>query len=234
MAVPKRKTSKSRKNKRRSHHALALPAQAKCAQCGEPRAAAPRVPLVRLLRRRGAHRDPRGSVGARCSRCSFRGRAPSPSAWAATSPRRRPPRARSSRPPTQSSGLPLSKLCFEGPDDALLPTEIQQPAILATSVALLRALEERVGALAPGLRRRAQPRRVQRARRERGARASRTRCVSCARAAASCATRCRRAPARWRRSSAATAPIVEAACERPAPRPARSSSPPTTTRPRRR
>lgn len=37
MAVPKRKTSKSRKNKRRSHHALALPAQAKCAQCGEPR-----------------------------------------------------------------------------------------------------------------------------------------------------------------------------------------------------
>jgi large subunit ribosomal protein L32 len=38
MAVPKRKTSKSRKNLRRSHHALAPPAQAKCAQCGEPRA----------------------------------------------------------------------------------------------------------------------------------------------------------------------------------------------------
>lgn len=37
MAVPKRKTSKSRKNLRRSHHALAAPAQAKCAQCGEPR-----------------------------------------------------------------------------------------------------------------------------------------------------------------------------------------------------
>lgn len=46
-------------------------------------------------------------------------------------------------------GLPLSKLCFEGPEDALLPTEIQQPAILATSVAWLRALEERVGAFAP-------------------------------------------------------------------------------------
>lgn len=38
MAVPKRKTSKSRKNLRRSHHALAAPASAKCAQCGEPRA----------------------------------------------------------------------------------------------------------------------------------------------------------------------------------------------------
>ena len=37
MAVPKRKTSKSRKNKRRAHHALALPARGKCPQCGEPR-----------------------------------------------------------------------------------------------------------------------------------------------------------------------------------------------------
>jgi large subunit ribosomal protein L32 len=34
MAVPKRKTSKSRKNKRRSHHGLAPPALAKCPQCG--------------------------------------------------------------------------------------------------------------------------------------------------------------------------------------------------------
>jgi [acyl-carrier-protein] S-malonyltransferase len=41
-------------------------------------------------------------------------------------------------------GLPLSRLCFEGPEDELLRTEIQQPAILTTSVALLRALEERV------------------------------------------------------------------------------------------
>lgn len=40
-------------------------------------------------------------------------------------------------------GLPLSRLCFEGPDETLRSTEIQQPAILATSVALLRALEER-------------------------------------------------------------------------------------------
>jgi [acyl-carrier-protein] S-malonyltransferase len=41
-------------------------------------------------------------------------------------------------------GFPLSKLCFEGPEEELLRTEIQQPAILTTGVALLRALEERV------------------------------------------------------------------------------------------
>lgn len=45
-------------------------------------------------------------------------------------------------------GLPLTKLCFEGPEDELLRTEIQQPAILTTGIALLRALEERV-AVAP-------------------------------------------------------------------------------------
>jgi [acyl-carrier-protein] S-malonyltransferase len=43
---------------------------------------------------------------------------------------------------------PLSRLCFEGPEEELVRTENQQPAILATSVALLRALEER-GPLAP-------------------------------------------------------------------------------------
>lgn len=45
-------------------------------------------------------------------------------------------------------GFPLSRICFEGPEDELLRTEIQQPAILTTSVALLRMLEERV-TLAP-------------------------------------------------------------------------------------
>lgn len=45
--------------------------------------------------------------------------------------------------------LPLARLCFEGPEEALLATEVQQPAILAASVALLRALEERVGAPLP-------------------------------------------------------------------------------------
>jgi [acyl-carrier-protein] S-malonyltransferase len=43
-----------------------------------------------------------------------------------------------------SLSLPLSRLCFEGPEEELLRTEIQQPAILTTCIALLRALEERV------------------------------------------------------------------------------------------
>ncbi|MBW2360374.1 MAG: ACP S-malonyltransferase [Deltaproteobacteria bacterium] len=40
-------------------------------------------------------------------------------------------------------GYSLSQLCFEGPEDALVRTEVQQPAILTTSIALLRAIEER-------------------------------------------------------------------------------------------
>lgn len=45
--------------------------------------------------------------------------------------------------------LPLTKLCFEGPEEELRRTEIQQPAILTTSIALLRALEEQLGPLSP-------------------------------------------------------------------------------------
>ena len=40
-------------------------------------------------------------------------------------------------------GLPLSRLCFEGPEEGLKLTENTQPAILATSIALFRILEER-------------------------------------------------------------------------------------------
>jgi [acyl-carrier-protein] S-malonyltransferase len=40
-------------------------------------------------------------------------------------------------------GFSISKVCFEGPEEELLRTEIQQPAILTTGIALLRALEER-------------------------------------------------------------------------------------------
>lgn len=40
-------------------------------------------------------------------------------------------------------GFALTRLCFEGPEEELVRTEIQQPAILTVSVALLRALEER-------------------------------------------------------------------------------------------
>ena len=37
MIVPKRRTSTSRKNKRRSHHALSRPGQSTCPQCSEPK-----------------------------------------------------------------------------------------------------------------------------------------------------------------------------------------------------
>jgi len=49
----------------------------------------------------------------------------------------------------ESYGSTLSELCFEGPEENLRPTDIQQPAILTTSIALLRALEEELGDLAP-------------------------------------------------------------------------------------
>ena len=35
MAVPKRKVSPSRRNMRRSHHALTRPGYAECSNCGE-------------------------------------------------------------------------------------------------------------------------------------------------------------------------------------------------------
>jgi [acyl-carrier-protein] S-malonyltransferase len=41
-------------------------------------------------------------------------------------------------------GFALSRLCFEGPEDELVRTEFQQPAILTTSMALLRALGEQL------------------------------------------------------------------------------------------
>ena len=41
-------------------------------------------------------------------------------------------------------GFSISKLCFEGPEDELRRTEIQQPAIVTTSLALLRAVEEKL------------------------------------------------------------------------------------------
>jgi len=39
-------------------------------------------------------------------------------------------------------GFEISRYCFEGPDDELRRTEIQQPALLTTSIALLGALGE--------------------------------------------------------------------------------------------
>lgn len=42
-----------------------------------------------------------------------------------------------------SLGMDIKKICFEGPDEELIKTENTQPAILTTSVAILKALEER-------------------------------------------------------------------------------------------
>ncbi len=39
MGVPKRKTSKARRDKRRANHAVATPALARCSQCNEMRLA---------------------------------------------------------------------------------------------------------------------------------------------------------------------------------------------------
>lgn len=45
----------------------------------------------------------------------------------------------------EALGEKLSTLCFEGPEDALVRTENTQPAILTTSIAVLRALEAERG-----------------------------------------------------------------------------------------
>jgi len=45
-------------------------------------------------------------------------------------------------------GFALSRICFEGPEDELRRTEIQQPALLTTSIALLRGFEEVAGPVA--------------------------------------------------------------------------------------
>lgn len=49
----------------------------------------------------------------------------------------------------EALGFSLSNLCFDGPEDSLVATEIQQPAILTASIALHRALLEQLPALSP-------------------------------------------------------------------------------------
>ena len=44
---------------------------------------------------------------------------------------------------SEASGLDLRKLCFEAPLDELVKTEVQQPALVATSLAFLAALRTR-------------------------------------------------------------------------------------------
>src|SRR5205823_12568717 len=44
---------------------------------------------------------------------------------------------------SEASGVDLKKLCFESPVEALVDTEAQQPALVATSLALDAALRSR-------------------------------------------------------------------------------------------
>ncbi len=45
----------------------------------------------------------------------------------------------------EALGVPISRICFEGPEDELTRTENTQPAILTCSIAVLRALEAERG-----------------------------------------------------------------------------------------
>ncbi len=45
----------------------------------------------------------------------------------------------------QALGFPISKLCFEGPEDELTLTKNTQPAILTTSIAVFRVLQQEKG-----------------------------------------------------------------------------------------
>ena len=47
MAVPKRKTSKARRDQRRAQHKIEAPRVNACPQCGSPKRAAPRLPDLR-------------------------------------------------------------------------------------------------------------------------------------------------------------------------------------------
>ena len=44
---------------------------------------------------------------------------------------------------SEASGLDLMNLCFEGPEEKLVQTEVQQPALVATSLAVLAAIKAR-------------------------------------------------------------------------------------------
>ena len=44
---------------------------------------------------------------------------------------------------SEASGLDLVRLCFEAPEEELVQTEVQQPALVATSLAVLAALKSR-------------------------------------------------------------------------------------------
>ena len=125
------------------------PARAKCPQCGDAEAAPPRVRELRQLPRpRGRSQTRRGVERARAraalSRAGLAGGRHGSRRLRGVARRRAP----SSRPRTPCSASRSRGSASRGPRRSCCRTEIQQPAILATSIALLRALEERVRARA--------------------------------------------------------------------------------------
>ena len=153
-------------------------------------------------------------------------------------PRDRRGRARGAgglRRGSEASGLDLERLCFEAAHEELVDTAVQQPALVATSLALLAALRER--GIVAGLRRRPLGRRVRGARRGGSDVGARTRSRSCASAASRWLRRQRSVRARWPRSSgsrtkssSSSAGGSSASGRRTTTAPARSSSPARTTR----
>ena len=101
----------------------------------------------------------------------------------------------------EALGEKLSRLIFEGPAEELTLTANAQPALMAVSLAAMRALEREFG-VAPQqgrVRRRPFARRILGARRRRRADDCRRRASCCACAATRCKRPCPSAKARWRR-----------------------------------
>ena len=107
-------------------------------------------------------------------------------------------------------GEPLSRICFEGPEDQLTLTENTQPAILAVSIAACRLLASR--GLDAGVRRRPQPRRVLGERRRRHLRVRRRAADRAAPRPVHAGGGAGRRRARWRRFSVSTPRQVAQAC----------------------
>ena len=105
-------------------------------------------------------------------------------------------------------GEPLSRICFEGPEDQLTLTENTQPAILAVSIAAYRLLASR--GLSPAFVAGHSLGEYSAQRRGRHVLVRRRAARSCAAAAATCRRPCRSARARWRRFSASMPSAVAA------------------------
>ena len=134
---------------------------------------------------------------------------------------------------SEASGLDLQKLCFDSPLEELVDTEVQQPALVATCLAILAAIRE--ARARAGRRRRPLGRRVLGARVGRRDRHGRGDRRSCASAGSRWPRRPASTRARWPRSSVSrTRPSRRCAARSSASGPrtttarARSSSPART------